>query len=209
MVARLAASDHTPDHDPPEAPLILCVARCAAEKGHLVLLDALVLLRDRGCAAHCTFVGDGPLRPALTARAAQLSLHDSVTFMGAVAPEQLADFYRSTRVVVLPSFSEGVPVALMEAMMYGRAVVATRVGGVPELIEDGVRGRLVSPGDAAELAQGLYEVLSNPIMARRMARNAAQFVRREFNIDTTVRHLVRLLEGARPPRCAKTQLARR
>jgi glycosyltransferase involved in cell wall biosynthesis len=101
-----------------------------------------------------TIVGDGPERGALEAQARALGVADRVAFEGAVAHQRIASYLHRADVFCLPSYAEGVPTVLMEAMASGLAVVATRVYGIPELVEDGRSGLLVPPAEAlARLAE--------------------------------------------------------
>lgn len=179
---------------------ILCVGRFSPEKGHLVLLDALAELRDRGNDFRCTLVGDGPLRTAAETRAQRLGLTDALTFTGSLEPERVAQLYQLASVVVLASFSEGVPVVLMEAMARGLPVVATHVGGVPELIRDGHSGLLVAPGDSQALAEAMQRVLADPDRAATLGRNGAQTVRDKFNSAASARRIAALFHSARRSR---------
>ena len=171
---------------------ILCVARLSPEKGHLVLLEALVLLRDRNTDFHCTLVGDGPMRSTIEAKLTEWALTDRVCLTGSLPPDEVTSRYQQAGVVVLPSFSEGVPVVLMEALACARPVVATCVGGVPELIEHNTRGLLVTPSDADALADALQRVLQDPEWASRLAQAGAEFVWREFDLEVSARRLAEL-----------------
>lgn len=152
----------------PRTNRILCIARLAPEKGHEVLLDALALLRQRGVDFHCTLIGDGPLARRISRKIATNGLQDHVTMTGALPPSDVYDHLGRSDVLVLASFGEGIPVALMEALAQKRPVVATAVGGIPELVTDGVEGRLVAPGDAAALADAVAAILDDPATATRM-----------------------------------------
>jgi colanic acid/amylovoran biosynthesis glycosyltransferase len=175
---------------------ILCVGRLSSEKGHFVLFDAIEILQKRGIKAALTLVGDGPLRQELEARRQGLPNPGGVRFTGSLDPVQVAAYYRACHVVVLASFSEGVPVVLMEAFAHGRPVVATRVGGVPELVADGISGRVVSPGDAQELAEAIESVLADPARAAEMGRKGAGKIDGEFNEAISARKLKELFESA-------------
>jgi glycosyltransferase involved in cell wall biosynthesis len=157
-----------------------------------VLLDALARLRDEGIEFRCTLVGDGPLRPRIEARVRTMRLGRAVKLAGSLEPDRVAEMYQTADVIVLASFSEGVPVVLMEAMAYGRPVVATRVGGVPELVQDGQHGLVVPPGDAEALACALRRVLDDPEWAVSLGRNGSQYVRDQFNVDTSACRLMDL-----------------
>jgi colanic acid/amylovoran biosynthesis glycosyltransferase len=175
---------------------ILCVGRLSHEKGHLILLDALAILRGLECEFHCLLVGDGPMRSPIESRICSLGLGGHVTLAGARPLDEVMGLYATAGVTVLASLSEGIPVALMEAMASGCPVVATRISGVPELIQDGVTGWLVSPGDAKELAEALYRVLKDPGSARALTNQAARFVQEEFSQDQSAKRLICLLRDS-------------
>ncbi len=183
-----------PSHDGPGR--IVCVARLSAEKAHLVLLSALAELALRGQAFHCALVGDGPMRATIEARLEALGLSTRVTLTGALSPEQVAAEYERADIVVLASFSEGVPVVLMEAMAHGRPVVATRVGGVAELVVNGQSGYVVAPGDALELADALGTLLSDRGRAAAMGRAGSSAVWQEFSVARSAERLEALFESA-------------
>ena len=178
---------------------ILCVGRLSPEKGHLVLLDALAGLRDKGVDFRCTLVGDGPMRAMIETRADQLGLTELLTFTGSLDPDRVAELYPLADIVVLASFSEGVPVVLMEAMAHGRPVVATRVGGVPELVKDGHSGLIVPPGDTVALAGALRRILEDPELAANAGHAGTKRVRQEFSLGTSAHKLMELFEGVRRP----------
>ena len=188
-----AAAPPVAQCDPPR---VLCVGRLSAEKGHRVLLDALALLRMRQVNVSCVLVGEGPLRTDLEARSAALTLDGGVSFVGGLSVEQVFECYRAADVVVLASFSEGVPVVLIEALALGRPVVATSVGGVPELVRHRDTGLLVPPGNAAALADALQWVLAHPREAANLAANGRRWVQQEFAPDRALDQLVRLLESS-------------
>jgi glycosyltransferase involved in cell wall biosynthesis len=143
----------------PAGPLALCVAQLAPEKGHADLLAAWPRVRSAIPAALLALVGDGALRPSLESEARRLGVHDSVLFLGFRHPA--APYLAAADVVVLASRTEGMPNALLEAMALGKPVVATRVGGVPELVSDGESGVLAPPGDPAALAAALAGALAS------------------------------------------------
>ena len=137
---------------------VVFVGRLTRQKRVADLLGALALLRSRGVALEATIVGDGPERAALEARAARPDLAGSVTFTGAVPPEAVARQLAGKRVFVLPSVDEGLGLAVAEALVAGVPVVATRSGGIPDLMTDEAAGVLVPPGDPAALAEALARV---------------------------------------------------
>lgn len=178
-----------------DGPMMLCVGRLSAEKGHFVLLDAMERIQERMIPARLTIVGDGPLREELAARARLLPRPDAVRFTGSLSPDKVAEQFAACSLVVLASFSEGVPLVLMEAFSHGRPVVATRVGGIPELVEHRVSGLLVSPGDVDELAQAIEMLITDPGMSEEMGKKGALKVEQEFNENSSANLLKNMFEG--------------
>jgi glycosyltransferase involved in cell wall biosynthesis len=176
---------------------LLFVGRLAAVKGLPVLFDAMARLADRAVPARLTLIGDGSERGALERAVAMRGLGDRVVFAGHRSQEGVADAMAAADVFVLPSFAEGVPVVLMEAMASRTAVVATRVAGVPELVEDGVSGLLVSPGDASALAEALAALIADPARRRRMGEAGRARVEAEHDAGREADWLLSLLRGAR------------
>jgi glycosyltransferase involved in cell wall biosynthesis len=170
---------------------LLFVGRLAAVKGLPVLLDALTGLKD----TQLTVIGDGPDRTALEAQARGLGLADRVDFVGYKSQSEVAEALQSHDVFVLPSFAEGVPVVLMEAMAAARPVLTTRIAGVPELVEDGVSGRLVAPGNAEELAAVLQDLCADTDMQVSMGQKGREKILREFTLKDEAAWLSALLAG--------------
>lgn len=157
----------TPPAGPPPAlprPYVLSVGRLAYVKGHDLLLEAFATLVDDGSADGVTLVlaGDGPERRSLERRAARLQIADRCRFLGAMPPVHVAALQRHAALFVLPSRAEAAGLSLLEAMAVGRACVATRVGGVPEVVEDGVTGLLVKPDSPPALANAIRALLCDP-----------------------------------------------
>jgi glycosyltransferase involved in cell wall biosynthesis len=174
---------------------VLTVARLVPGKGIDVLLGALARLNRRGLDVEADVAGDGPDRDRLAASIREHGLDGRVHLLGAVPPERVRQLLAGATVFCLPSFSEGVPVVLMEAMATGLPVVATRITGVPELVEDGRSGTLVPPGRADLLADALEGVLG-AAPAEREAMGAAGRARVEAEFDQA-RSAERLLELVR------------
>lgn len=146
-----------PDAD---APLrLVCIGRFAEQKGQMLLLEALAQAQ---CAAHLTLVGDGPLAPALRAAIVRLGLSDRVSLPGWMDEAQVRKALARAHVMVMPSFAEGLPVALMEAMAAARPCIATYIAGIPELMIDGRTGWLVPAGSAEALARALETAAATP-----------------------------------------------
>jgi glycosyltransferase involved in cell wall biosynthesis len=163
---------------------LLFVGRLAAVKGVPVLFEALTIARKTRPDLQLVLIGDGPERAALQAEAA--SLGEAVQFVGYKSQTEVAQVLTQTDLLVLPSFAEGVPVVLMEAMAAGLPVIATRIAGIPELVTDGVSGCLVAPGDAVALAQAILAVTAEPGRMAAMGAEGRAKVVSDFNIRTEV-----------------------
>lgn len=163
---------------PPE-PRLVCVGRLCEAKGHLLLLNAVSQLVDEGLQFKLVLVGDGPLRTEIEGLIAQLGLQDRVEIIGWASNSQVRQHILASRAMVLPSFAEGLPVVVMEALALGRPVISTYVAGNPELIEPGVCGWLVPPGSVEALTTAMRAALQLPVekleqMGASGARLAAQ-----------------------------------
>ena len=145
---------------PPRAPRLAVVGRLVPIKGHDVLLRALASVRERVPGVTLEIAGDGPLETELRATVARLGLDDAATFLGRVSPA--SPVFERAEVVVVPSFGEGFGMVALEAMERGRPVVASAVGGLPEIVDPGRTGVLVPSGDPAKLAAALVELASDP-----------------------------------------------
>lgn len=182
------------------------VTRLVAVKDIALLLEAAALLRTRRPHVRFVIVGDGPERSALEGRAADLALGEVVEFRGEVRPAWPA--LREFRVFALTSVSEGVPLAVLEAMAAGLPVVATAVGGMPEIVEDGVTGFLVSrEGDratvAAALASRLETLLADWEVRERMGAAARRRATQEFSTALAARRTLRFYERVLVERSGK------
>src|SRR5439155_26884638 len=144
----------------PDVPRVVCVGRLAEQKGQILLLRALAVLAAEGITCELVLAGDGPLRPAIEAETARLRLAGCVRITGWLDGAAVRREIESARGLVLPSFAEGLPVVLMEALALGRPVVSTFVAGIPELVRDGVHGWLVPAGDVDALAGAVGELLA-------------------------------------------------
>lgn len=140
-------------------PRFACVARLSAEKGVFTLLDAAAQLKAEGRRFEVTVIGGGPLHDAAVERARQLGLEACVHFVGWGASQEVKRTILASRALVHPSYAEGLPVAIMEALALGRPVIATYVGGIPELVRPGVEGWLVPAGSVDDLAHAMRAAL--------------------------------------------------
>jgi glycosyltransferase involved in cell wall biosynthesis len=179
-----------------DRPRVLFVGRLVPQKGHAVLLDAVALLRARGIETELLLAGEGPTRGQLEARAALLGVAEQTCFLGAVGQEEIRELYEEASVFCLPSFAEGLPTVLMEAMALELPVVSTRINGVPELVRDRETGLLVTPGRADELADAIQLLLEDQAFARHLAAAGAAAVHAEFDVWRCAAKLRALMAGA-------------
>jgi colanic acid/amylovoran biosynthesis glycosyltransferase len=175
-------------------PRILCVGRLVPEKGQAVLLEALAMLVARGREVAVTFAGEGPSRAALEALAARLGIAERAAFLGSVGQDEIRALYSQAEIFCLPSFAEGIPVVLMEAMAMRRPVVSTRITGIPELIEEAHNGLLVAAGRADELADALERLLEDSDLRRELGANARRKIVEEFDVERSATQLRDLFE---------------
>lgn len=168
---------------PATVPTILYVGRLVPEKGQAVLLEAVARLREEGRDVRVKLAGEGELRPHLEELCREAGIDDRVAFLGPVSQERIRDLYAEAAIFCLPSFAEGVPVVLMEAMAMGLPVVTTRIAGIPELVEDGVGGVVVAPGRADELAGRIAALLDDPDRRVELGAGGRRKVLAEFDAE--------------------------
>jgi glycosyltransferase involved in cell wall biosynthesis len=166
------------------APLVGIVGRIFPIKNHRLFLDAAAAVAAQERTARFLVVGDGVLRPAMEQHARALGIADRVVFTG--WRRDLARIYADLDVLVVSSNNEGTPVSAIEAMAAGRPVVATRVGGLPDLISDGKTGRLVPPGDVHALSTAVLELLRDRPFARALGETARGQVRERFAAERLI-----------------------
>ncbi|OGN88183.1 MAG: hypothetical protein A2X23_04495 [Chloroflexi bacterium GWC2_73_18] len=177
------------DGRPAEGPFrILCIGTLHEVKGQAYLVEACRLLAEEGLDLTCRLVGDGPDRAALARRIAESGLQRQVVFTGWRTRGEVAELLHGADALVAPSVAtrggkrEGIPVVLMEAMSSGVPVVASRLSGIPELVEDGRTGLLVPPRDAAALAAALKRLRDDPGLRGRLGEAAREKVIRESDV---------------------------
>lgn len=190
-----------PPSEPGADARILYIGRLVPEKGQTVLLEAIAELARRGHEVTATIAGEGALKPELEKMAKRLGLSDRVEFPGAVGQHQLRDLYEEAAVFCLPSFGEGVPIVLMEAMAMEVPPISTRIAGIPELIDHERSGLLVPPGNTEELTEALESLLNEPAFHRELAAAGREKVLEEFDTHRSAAQLLAifeemLLEGA-------------
>lgn len=167
-------------------PLILCVGRLVPEKGHICLVEAFAKLRARGIDARLRILGEGPDRRRIESRIHALGIADHCELPGAVSEQTVLREMASASVFALASFMEGLPVAIMEALLLGLPVVAPRVAGIPELIEHGRTGLLFTPARDDELCSCLESILASPLERNRMAAEGLRRILSDFDVDSVV-----------------------
>jgi glycosyltransferase involved in cell wall biosynthesis len=155
-------------------------------------LEAVAHLVAEGRDVRLRLVGDGPDSRQLQQRAQQLGIAERVLFEGWKNQEELRQLYAGSDLCVLSSFSEGVPVVLMEAMATGVPCVAPRITGVPELIRDGVEGLLVTPANVDDLAAAIASLIDNPELRRQMATRSRERIADQYELRKNVLRLSNL-----------------
>ncbi|HEY9730006.1 MAG TPA: glycosyltransferase family 4 protein [Chroococcales cyanobacterium] len=154
----------TQPHIPiPNEPRFVCVGRLSEQKGHLLLIEAASRLAAEGQSFQLVFVGDGPLRSKIETLIAQKGLQNHIEITGWASNPEVQQQILASRVLVLPSFAEGLPVVIMEALALERPVISTYVAGIPELVEPGTCGWLVPPGSVEALTTAMRTALLLPV----------------------------------------------
>jgi colanic acid/amylovoran biosynthesis glycosyltransferase len=180
----------------PDTNKLVLVAGLVEQKGHLLLIQALAKVRDAGAEFRMVFAGDGHLRPVLEAEVKRLGLTNRIEFVGWQSNAQVREHLRTARGLVMPSFAENLPVAMMEALAMGRPVVGTYIAGVPELVETGVNGWLVPAGNVEASADAILRLLRTPVAElTRMGRAGAERVRARHDANREAARLSQLFAG--------------
>lgn len=172
---------------PPNEPVLAGAGRLVGDKGFDVAIRALALVHREHPTTVLRLAGDGPARPELEALAAELGVTHALDFVGWVAPDELPAFLATATVVVMPSrWEEAFGLVALQAAQAGRPVVASRVGGLPEVVEDGVTGTLVPAEDSDALARAVLDLLEDPAEARRRGDAGRLRARTDFAFDRYV-----------------------
>jgi len=174
--------------------LVLAVGNLYPVKGHQVLLEAMA--KSQGIAApwRLAIAGRGGEKHSLEEYATRHRLRERLMFLG--IRDDIPDLLAAADVFVMPSLSEGMPIALVEAMMAGKAIVASEVGGIPETVTDNVDALLVPAGDADSLAEKLTRLLTDVELKSRLGRKAAQTAREDHTCEVMARRYVELYQRA-------------
>lgn len=174
-------------------PIIASIGRLSAEKGHADLVEALALVKKAGRKFTMVFIGDGPERERLARQVAALGLEDAVYMPGYIREPQA--LLEEVDLMVLPSHTEGLPNAALEALLMEVPVLATRVGGTPEVIVDGETGRLVSPRSPEQLAGAIQEFSDDSAAWKQMALRGREMVKEKFDFQARTRKIEAIYSG--------------
>lgn len=168
----------------PVKPKLVCVGRLCEQKGQLLLIEAAKKLADANVDFELVLAGDGEMRQQVEVLISQYALQDRVTITGWISSEAVRQHILNSQVLVLPSFAEGLPVVIMEAMSLKRPVISTYIAGIPELIKHGENGWLCVAGDVEDLSQTIQHALSTPLeKLQEMGSAAYASVIARHNVD--------------------------
>ena len=182
-----------------ESPVVGTVSSLTPHKGQKYLIQAAAKIREKYPATRFLIVGDGPLRRSLEEQALELSLQSSLIFTG--ARRDIPDLLSLMDIFVLPSSSrEGLGIAIIEAMAMEKPTVATDIGGIPEVVQDGETGLLVRPGDSAALAKAIIELIDNPDRAKAMGKKGRNRFAQKFTRKTMLSKIEDLYLGLAGPK---------
>jgi len=182
-----------------ESPVVGTVSSLTPHKGQKYLIQAAAKIREKYPATRFLIVGDGPLRQSLEEQALGLSLQSSLIFTG--ARRDIPDLLSLMDIFVLPSSSrEGLGIAIIEGMAMEKPTVATDIGGIPEVVQDGETGLLVRPGDSAALAKAIIELIDNPDRAKAMGKKGRNRFAQKFTRKTMLSKIEDLYLGLAGPK---------
>jgi glycosyltransferase involved in cell wall biosynthesis len=184
------------EHQPvPNTHKLVCVGRLSEQKGQLLLLEAIAPLVQQGIDLKLVLVGDGEMRSVIEQTINRLNLQNHVEITGWASNDTVKQHILEARALVLPSFAEGLPVVLMEALALGRPVVTTYIAGIPELVVPGESGWLVPAGDVPSLTTAIQDVLNSPVeKLAKMGMRGRNKVSEQHNLTTEVSHLMKLFQ---------------
>lgn len=174
---------------------ILCVGRLCPSKGQALLLDAAEILETKGLDFQIVLLGGGEDLDMIKRLVRERRLERRITVEGAVSHQRIREELETAGLFVLPSFAEGIPIALMEAMAAGVPVVSTAITGIPELIEDGEDGILVQASNVEQLSAVMEAFLRDQIDTKRLVEKALSKVRTEYDVEKNTRQLGALFEA--------------
>ena len=174
-------------------PQLVCVGRLCEQKGQLILVRACAILKERGLDFEVLLVGDGEMRAEVENAIMHANLENIVKILGWRGPEDIRQILSASKGLVLPSFAEGLPVVIMEAMSLGRPVISTYVAGIPELVRDAIDGFLVCAGSEMHLADAMERLITLDQSAfQKMGASARDRVGMRHRADTEAKKLADL-----------------
>ena len=189
--------------DAQPVPRLVCVGRLCEQKGQLLLVEAVAVLARQGLRFELVLAGDGEMRGEIEAAVARHGIAERVRITGWISSAQVRTELLAARALVLPSFAEGLPVVIMEAMALGRPVISTYIAGIPELVRTGSEGWLIPAGDVAALADAMRDCLqASPERLLALGRAAHARVRERHAVDVEAAKLKRLFTAAVAPEAA-------
>jgi len=181
----------------PVARRLVCVGRLCEQKGQLLLVEAARLLAGWGADFELVLVGDGEMRAEIETLVIAYKLQSMVRITGRISSEELHEEILAARALVLPSFAEGLPMVIMEAMALKRPIISTFVAGIPELVRPGEHGWLVAAGDVEALADAMQACLDAPVETlASMGQSGHKRVLDRHNVDTQAAQLAQLFQEA-------------
>ena len=167
---------------------ILCIGRLLLAKGQSIILDSVAQLKQQGVLVHLTLVGTGPDQQTLINYAESLGISSQVTFTGAVDQDNILPYYNQADMFVLPSFAEGIPVVLMEAMAMAIPCITSRITGIPELIQDGQNGILVPASDSEGLTQAIKRLAENQVLRQQLGEAGRATILSDYDLNKNTRY---------------------
>ena len=177
----------------PSEPNLVCVGRLCEEKGQLLLVEAVSQLANLGLQCNLTLVGEGPLKPEIETLIKDYGLEEQVKITGWVSGAEVQKYVMNSRALIQPSFAEGLPVVIMEAMALQRPVISTYVAGIPELVKPGVNGWLIPSGSVEALTEAISELLRLPLEnLEQMGRAGSTLVKAQHDVELEASKLVNL-----------------
>ncbi len=177
----------------PQENRLVCVGRLCPQKGQLLLVEAIRRLKDKGIDCQLTLVGDGELRQTIVELAKSLGVDSQIRITGWLSSDDVKKEISQAKLMVLPSFAEGLPVVIMESLALGIPVVTTYVAGIPELVTDGESGWLVTPGDIDALTETLIKALTTPVeVLQQMGKRGREKVIQNHSALTEAKKLMSL-----------------
>jgi glycosyltransferase involved in cell wall biosynthesis len=184
-----------PDKPAPSTRRVVCVGRLCEEKAQLLLIESARRLAEKGVEFELVLAGDGELRAEIEALIANYDLGAKVRVLGWISGERVREEILAARALVLPSFAEGLPVVIMEAMALQRPIISTYIAGIPELVRDSEHGWLVPPGDVDALVDAIQTCLDAPVEAlAHIGKTARERALERHDVEKEVRKLAHLFQ---------------